>query len=44
MPQMHRALAINLLAQGRLKQRGFQVMHRQGVAGQEAVDITLPDQ
>ena len=44
MPQVHRALAIDFLAQGRGEQGAFQVVHGQGVAGQEAVDITPADQ
>ncbi len=44
MPQVDRPLAVNLLAQGGPVERGFEIVQRQGVAGQEPLDITPADE
>ena len=43
-PQVDRPFAVNLLAQGGLIERGFEIMQGQGIAGQEPLDITPADE
>ena len=44
MAQVNRPFAINLLAQGSLIESGFEIMHRQGVPGQQPLDVTPADE
>ena len=37
-------LGIDILAEGRLEQRSLQIMRRQGIAGQDRIDVTILDQ